>query len=265
MKQDKTKEFRSLAINLESESRTAHITIPYNTRSEYLGFWEILAPGCFTKTLQQSRSIRVLIEHDSSKLISRTDNGSLRIVDTPTALEADFDIPNTTEGNDLLEMIRTGLTNGASFGFICMKEDYHLENGEEVRTVLEARLLELSVVLSEPAYSASKVFMRSLSSAFEGKEIDDQAQESIKTEIEKLQSLLPKTEPKGPSIEEAKQEQAKIEAELKAKAEAEIMQKKATEDELKDQEEAKAKEAEEMQKLYDRLVKAEEILCEETT
>lgn len=259
MKQDKTKEFRSLAINLESESRTAHITIPYNTRSEYMGFWEILAPGCFTKTLQQSKSIRVLIEHDDRKLISRTDNGSLRIVDTPTALEADFDIPNTTEGNDLLEMIRTGLTNGASFGFICMKEDYHLENGEEVRTVLEARLLELSVVLSEPAYSASKVFMRSLSSALEGKEIDDQAQESIKTEIEKLQSLLPKIEPRveGPSIEEAKQEQAKIEAELKAKAEAEIMQKKAIKEELKAQEEA-----EEMQKLYDRLVKAEEILLE---
>ena len=262
MKQDK--EFRSLSISMESESRTAHRTIPYNTRSEYMGFWEILAPGCFTKTLQQSRSIRVLIEHDDRKLISRTDNGSLRIVDTPTALEADFDIPNTTEGNDLLEMIRTGLTNGASFGFICMKEDYRLESGEEVRTVLEARLLELSVVLSEPAYSASKVFMRSLSSALEGKEtLTEDEQKAAQAEIEKLQSLLPKTEPEGPSIEEAKQEQARVEAELKAKVEAEIMQKKATEEELKAQEEAKA-EAEEMQKLYERLEAASKILCGET-
>ena len=48
------KEFRSLSISMENESRTAHITIPYNTRSEYMGFWEVLAPGCFSKTLQEN-------------------------------------------------------------------------------------------------------------------------------------------------------------------------------------------------------------------
>ena len=243
------KEFRSLSISMENESRTAHITISYNTRSEYMGFWEVLAPGCFSKTLQENKSIRILVEHDSSKLISRTDNGSLRITDTPTSLEADFDIPNTTEGNDLLEMIRTGLTNGASFGFICMREDYHLENGEEVRTILEARLLELSVVLSEPAYNSTKVFMRSLSSALEGKEsLTEEEQKAAQAEIEKLQAMLPKVEE---SIEEKKEEEEKgpTEDEIKAAKEAE--------------EKAKA-EAEEMQKLYERLEAASKILCGES-
>lgn len=193
-----TKEFRSFPVEITTgENRTAHIRIPYNERSEYMGFYEILDPSVFKKTLQENNSIRVLVEHDDRLLVARSDNGSLRITNTPDALEADFDIPETTVGNDLLVEIKSGLILGASFGFIVMKDDYKFIDGDEVRVVYEAKLLELSCVRSIPAYSGTSVSVRSLSSAFEGKEnIDEEGQAAIRAEIDKLNSLLPQEEKK---------------------------------------------------------------------
>lgn len=259
----KQKEYRSISFSLNEDSRNINGFIPYNDLSEYMGFYERIAPGAFSKTLADGADVRALVEHCDQRLLARTKNGSLHLESLDDGLHFNFDAPDTQDGNDILTMTRSGLVNGCSFGFIVMEDSYDYINGKEVRTVLQARLLEVSIVLSEPAYANTLVYTRSLSTALEGKEIDEQAQESIKAEIEKLQSLLPKTEPEGPSIEEAKQEQARVEAELKAKVEAEIMQKKATEEELKAQEEAKA-EAEEMQKLYERLEAASKILCGET-
>lgn len=205
MKHDK--EFRSFPVEITTgENRTAHIRIPYNQRSEYMGFYEVLDPNVFKKTLQENKSIRVLVEHDDRLLIARSDNGSLRITNTPDALEADFDIPETTVGNDLLVEIKSGLILGASFGFIVMKDDYKFVDGDEVRTVYEAKLLELSCVRSIPAYSGTSVSVRSLSSFFDGKELSEDDQKSVQAEIEKLQSLLPKQEEerKEPDPDEAK-------------------------------------------------------------
>lgn len=214
------KEIRTYQIEVTAnEGRTAHIRIPYNQRSEWMGFYEILDPNVFKKTLQENNSIRVLVEHDDRLLIARNDNGSLRITNTPDALEADFDIPDTTTGNDLLVEIRSGLILGASFGFIVLRDDYKIIDGDEVRTVYEAKLLELSCVRSLPAYPTTEVSVRSLSSAFkEGEEIDEKGQTAIREEIEKLQSLLPKTEEKK---EEQKQPEPEPQPEPEVKTEEE--------------------------------------------
>ena len=216
----KQKEYRSFSFELASEGRTAHIRIPYNSRSECLGgFYEILSPEVFKKTLQENSSIRVLVEHDDRLLLARSDNGSLRITNTPDALEADFDIPETTLGNDLLVEIKSGLITGASFGFIVVRDDYKFVDGDEVRTVLEAKLLELSVVRSIPAYSGTSVSVRSLSQALEGQEINDDAKSAIQAEIDKLQAMLPKEEPKEEIKEEIKEE---VKEEIKEEVKEEI-------------------------------------------
>ena len=219
----KQKEYRSFSFELASEGRTAHIRIPYNSRSEYMGFYEILSPEVFKKTLQENSSIRVLVEHDDRLLLARSDNGSLRITNTPDALEADFDIPETTLGNDLLVEIKSGLITGASFGFIVVRDDYKFVDGDEVRTVLEAKLLELSVVRSIPAYSGTSVSVRSLSQALEGQEINDDAKSAIQAEIDKLQAMLPKEEPKE-EVKEEIQEEIKEEVKEEEVKEPEIDQ-----------------------------------------
>lgn len=180
---------------LEEGKRTIVGTIPYNSRSEYMGFYEVLAPGCFSKSLRESKDIRLLLEHDDTKLLARTKNGSLRLTDDQYGLHFEADLPDTTDGNNLIECLRTSLLDQLSFGFIAINDKYEVVGGDEQRTILEARLLEISVV-SNPAYAQTDCkLLRSLSSAFEGKEnIDEDGQNAIKAEIEKLQALLPHEE-----------------------------------------------------------------------
>lgn len=244
----KRKEFRITSITAD-ESRTIHGVIPYESLSQNLGgFYERLAPGCFSKTLKESKDIRCLVEHDDKRLLARTKNGSLRFIDTDSALRFEFEAPETSEGEDILTMARSGLVNGCSFGFMCIHDSYEYIDGREIRTVLEAKLLETSIVLSEPAYESSQVYVRSLSEAFkDSKEIDENSQAAIKAEIEKLSALLPKEETK---VEEVKEE-------VKVEEDQKVEKPKV---ELKVEEGPSPEDIQKMNDLMDRLNKAEEIL-----
>lgn len=205
---NKNKEIRNISFNasIDENSRTIAGIIPYNSLSEYMGYYEKLQPGCFSKTLSEQEDVRLIMEHNDSALLARTKNGSLKLDDREDGLHFEFDAPETTLGNDTLVQVREGLINGCSFGMIVYQDTYTYEDNREVRTIVEARLLEISLVYSIPAYPDTIVYTRSLSSAFkEGQEIDDAGKEAIKSEIEKLQNLLPKEEEK--KEEEHKEEE----------------------------------------------------------
>ena len=246
----RNKEYRAISFNASSDenSRTISGIIPYNSDSAYMGFIERLAPGCFSKSLSEQTDIRALVEHSDQRLLARTKNGSLKLEDSEDALRFTFDAPNTTEGDDILTMVRDGLVSGCSFGFIVIKDDYKLINGDEFRTILEAKLLEVSLVLSEPAYPETVVYTRSLSSAFsEGKELTDEDKTAIQTEIDKLQNLLPKEEEK--KEEEVKEEVKEPEPEKEPEGPSEEEQKRQAEEEAAL--ESLLKRLEEAQKIID--------------
>lgn len=237
----KEREVRNILTEFRADSKSRKIEgfIPYASRSEYLGWWEYLDKGCFTKTLRESTDIKCLYDHIDSQLLARTKNDSLSFEEREDGLYFTFDAPDTTLGNDVLTMVRTGLISGCSFGFQVIKDSWSADGSE--RHIQELRLFEVSVLASNPAYSESNVKIRSLSEAFEGKELSAEDKNTIQSEIQKLQKLA------GPSEEEQK----KAEAEEAAKKEAE---------------EAAKKEAEE-QKIIDdlnaRLEAAEKILNED--
>lgn len=190
----KNTEYRSYQIRaLGDESRTIEGFIPYNSLSQDMGFFEQILPGAFAKSLAESKDIRALYSHDDSKLLARTKNGSLVFTDGPDGLRFQFDAPETTDGNDVLNMVRSSLIDGCSFGFSTITDNWHLLNGQEVRDLVEVRLFEVSLV-GTPAYEQSRVSMRSLSSFFDGKELSEDDQKSVQAEIEKLQALLPHQE-----------------------------------------------------------------------
>lgn len=190
----KNTEYRNYQIRaIEGESRTIEGFIPYLSLSEDLGFREQILPGAFSKTLSESKDIRALYSHDDARILARTKNGSLTFTDGPDGLRFQFEAPDTTDGNDILKMCRNGLIDGCSFGFSVVSDSWHLMNGEEVRDLVEVRLWEVSLV-GTPAYSQSRVSMRSLSSFFEGKELSEDDQKSVQAEIDKLSALLPHTE-----------------------------------------------------------------------
>ena len=164
----KETEYRNFQIRaLDEQSRKLQGFIPYNSLSEDMGFREQILPGAFSKSLAESKDIRALYSHDDSRLLARTKNGSLTFTDGPDGLRFEFDAPDTTDGNDILNMVRSGLIDGCSFGFSTITDNWHLLGGEEVRDLVEVRLYEVSLV-GTPAYAQSRVSMRSLSSFFDG-------------------------------------------------------------------------------------------------
>lgn len=211
----KETEYRNFQIRaLDEQSRKLQGFIPYNSLSEDMGFREQILPGAFSKSLAESKDIRALYSHDDSRLLARTKNGSLTFTDGPDGLRFEFDAPDTTDGNDILNMVRSGLIDGCSFGFSTITDNWHLLGGEEVRDLVEVRLYEVSLV-GTPAYAQSRVSMRSLSSFFDGKELSEDDQKSVQAEIEKLQSLLPHTEEEHreePQPEQTEDDSAEMEA-----------------------------------------------------
>lgn len=138
------------------------------------GFYEEIAPGAFTKTLQEGDA-RMLIDHNSYYVVSRVSAGTLRLAqdDHGLAVESDLD-PELSYVRDLKANLRNNNITGMSFGFHVIKDDWRTESIEvashdgpvdiEVRTIREVRLIEVSAV-TFPAYEDTEAGLRSVASA----------------------------------------------------------------------------------------------------
>ena len=211
----KEKELRSYSspLVLNEELRRIEGIIPYNSRSEYMGFYEEMAKGCFTKTLNESKDIRCLYGHDENQLLARTKNGSLRFEDRDDGLHFFFEAPNTQLGNDVLTMVRSELITGCSFGFSCVKEKNEIRNNERYRIVTEARLYEVSLVGS-PAYEDSEVHNRNLdehseehSDEHNDEHSEEHSDEQTETKVEETDTNIKEQTQDGSENIEPKEEQ----------------------------------------------------------
>ena len=211
----KEKELRSYSspLVLNEELRRIEGIIPYNSRSEYMGFYEEMTKGCFTKTLNESKDIRCLYGHDENQLLARTKNGSLRFEDRDDGLHFFFEAPNTQLGNDVLTMVRSELITGCSFGFSCVKEKNEIRNNERYRIVTEARLYEVSLVGS-PAYEDSEVHNRNLdehseehSDEHNDEHKDEHSDEQTETQSEETTTNIKEQTQDGSENIEPKEEQ----------------------------------------------------------
>ena len=198
------REYNTL-LGVSQETRRIEGVIPYNSKSEYMGYWEVLQKGCFTKTLNESKDIRCLYGHDDNQLLARTKNGSLRFEDRDDGLHFFFEAPNTQLGNDVLTMVRDGLISGCSFGFICIKEKNEIRNNERYRIVTEARLLEVSPC-GLPCYSESEVHNRNLEEHSE-EHSDEHSDEQTETQSEETTTNIKEQTQDGSENIKPKEEQ----------------------------------------------------------
>ncbi|MFJ4990062.1 HK97 family phage prohead protease [Streptomyces sp. NPDC088732] len=137
------------------------------------GFYEEIAPGAFTKTLQEGDA-RMLIDHDSYYVVSRVSAGTLDLAEDGKGLAVDSALdPELSYVSDLKANVRNKNITGMSFGFYVIKDDWTLETVEtsdgqsaevEVRRILEARLIEVSAV-TFPAYVDTEAELASVCSA----------------------------------------------------------------------------------------------------
>ena len=204
----KQTEYRAFNITCGDEGLKLHGRLPYNTDSLDLGgFVERINPTAFKKTLQE-REVKLLLNHNREQLLARTNNGSLKVYDTGDAIEWDAELVDIPENRSLWEKIKSGLYSQISFGFRCIRDRWS-DRGH--RELLECALEEFSIVDDAAYGSAASVSCRSLSSAYEGKELDDEAKALIQEEINKLNALVTPAEPTPEPEPESQPEEPKQE------------------------------------------------------
>lgn len=125
-------------------------------------FIERIAPGAFDKAIKGD--VRALIDHDSGRVIGRTKSKTLRLSTDTKGLAVEIDVPDTSDGRDLLTLVERGDISGMSFGFMVTKQEWDETGDVPVRTIQEVDLFEVSAV-AFPAYEDTEIGARSLDAA----------------------------------------------------------------------------------------------------
>lgn len=123
-------------------------------------FREQFKRGAFTESLTNEDQL-ALWSHDTSKVLGRTKNGTLRLFEDEVGLRFELDLLDTTLGDDAYKTVKRGDVDGVSFGFSMLKQEWDEADPDNViRTITKAKLLEISPV-AFPAYPDSEVSARS--------------------------------------------------------------------------------------------------------
>jgi hypothetical protein len=129
-------------------------------------FREKIAPGAFSKALARSDA-RALQDHDPSRLLGRQSAGTLRLREDATGLLAEYDLPDTTDGRNVAELIRRGDIQGQSFCFTTALDAWEFGSETSLRTLIEiGELFDVGPV-TYPAYEETSVAMRAFNTARE--------------------------------------------------------------------------------------------------
>ena len=134
----------------------------FNRLSSNLGgFVERVAPATFRSTLNQS-DVRALFNHEADHLLGRSSTGTLRLSEDDHGLRYEIDLPATTLGRDVAELLRRGDISGSSFGFRTISDEWsETDDGYPLRTLTEVALRDVGPV-TFPAYSSTEASLRSL-------------------------------------------------------------------------------------------------------
>ena len=220
MKDYKTRELKAVDLKIretEDGKKTIEGIIPFNKRSEYMGFYEYIAPSAFNKTLADGADVRALQNHDTNKLLGRVKNGSLRLRADDFGLHIECDLPDTSYGRDVYNLIQGGYNNGLSFGFTTIQDRWEVQeiNGreEQVCYLLEVRLYEVSFCVTFPAYEDTNSSVRDLMHAFKSLHSEDLSDEDRQILKDKMRELIPEVEPVDPPSNTPAEEITEVEKE----------------------------------------------------
>lgn len=155
-----------LPIELRAEAGKPAKLVGYVARFNSLsldlgGFKERIMPGAFGAAIKQGADIRALCDHDYTRILGRTSNGTLSLEEDEDGLRCSIDVPDTTYGRDTLALVKRGDVRGMSFGFTVPAggERFTSESGTAIRELLAIDLREVTVT-SIPAYRETSVQVR---------------------------------------------------------------------------------------------------------
>lgn len=195
-------EIRSVETFFDSKDNVIEgYAIRFNTVSEILYdkekrrfFREIIDREAITQELIDNSDIKFLFNHDKERLLARRNRGtgSLHVEVREDGVFFSFEIPNTSIGGDLKEMIKRGEVTTCSFAFTDGDNiEWDFSNREiPTRVVKSIRgLFDLSAVF-DAAYSQTEISCRSLDEMMEAQTKQDELDESWKEDLNKYRQRL---------------------------------------------------------------------------
>lgn len=134
----------------------AGLAVPYDSTSyltEYGDQGERVLRGAFNKSIRdRSRAILLFRNHGHDRAVGR----STRFANTDAGLDAEFYVPPSALGDEVLAEVDAGLLPGLSVGYKPIRQRMGADGANEVQ---EAQLLEVSLV-TIPAYNGTGVTVR---------------------------------------------------------------------------------------------------------
>lgn len=126
---------------------------PTSAQNDYPGT-ETIARGAFDDVLGDD--VLGLVDHDVSKVLGRTGNGTVRLRSDDHGLAFEIDLPDTTLGRDIRALVARGDLSGMSFSAV--PGVVERATGGVVHRSFK-RLVDISVV-TMPAYAGTSVVAR---------------------------------------------------------------------------------------------------------
>ena len=168
-------EVRCLASDLHIEQReagTVSRTIAgYSAKFES---WSEPIMGWFKEKIARSAfdgcdlsDVIMCFNHNVDDILARTISGTLQLSVDDIGLRFSFEAPNTTRGNDMLELVRLGDINKCSFRFVVESDEWIYaddKNGLQYdeRTILKFAMLKDVALVVFPAYKDTEASVRHL-------------------------------------------------------------------------------------------------------
>jgi len=168
-------EVRCLVSDLHIEQREAG-TVSRTIAGYAAKFesWSEPIMGWFKENIARSAfegcdlsDVIMCFNHNVDDILARTISGTLQLSVDDIGLRFSFEAPNTTRGNDMLELVRRGDINKCSFRFVVESDEWVYaddKNGLQYdeRTILKfAKLNDVALVVF-PAYKDTEASVRHL-------------------------------------------------------------------------------------------------------
>jgi uncharacterized protein len=163
---------------------------------------DIIVPGAFKKTIQESKRVKVLWQHDPWQPIGKP----LAMSEDSKGLHVKAKISNTSLGKDVVQLIKDNVIDELSIGFNTIKDEW--DNLKNARLIKEVKLWEFSPVTFAANDQASIDSIKGITPQITrlqdwingelkaGKVLSDKNKNLVQSAIEALQALLNATEGK---------------------------------------------------------------------
>ncbi len=140
-----------LELRIESGRTVAGVAVTYDDTATPGAFSERFEPGSITFD-----DVMLNVQHDRKAMLARTPR-TLRLTDGPRRLEIRADLPRTQLGDDVLELVRAGVLQGLSLGFVALRDRW---DGDD--RIIESAILDHVAIVDRPAYGSSVVEARTV-------------------------------------------------------------------------------------------------------